>query len=957
MASLRNPAAVALVMAACATPPARAQEPSREPILRIETGMHTAAISRIGVDAAGQFLVTASHDKTVRVWELATGRLLRTVRPPIGEGNEGELYAVALSPDGQTIAAGGWTQAAQASYNLYLFDRASGRLLRRIGGLPNGAGHLVFSHDGAQLAAALQAGQGVRLFRVADGTEIGQDRAYGSDSYDASFDRGGRLVTSCLDGFLRLYDPSLRLLTKVAAPGGKRPYSVRFSPDGTKVAVGYEDSTRVDVLSGADLRLLYSPDVTGVDKVNLGSVTWSADGAELYAGGRYWKTGAVPVRRWADAGRGRYRDLPAANSTIMDLAPLRQGGLVFGAADPAWGVLSAAGERARFVSGPIAGHMANWSGFLVDDSGSRVRFGYEVFGKSPAVFSLADRTLTLNPAADARLTPPRTEAPGLAITHWDNTTEPKLNDIKLHLEQYEISRSLAIAPDGQRFLLGTEWFLRLFDRSGREQWRVPVPGIAWAVNVSGDGRLAAAALADGTIRWYRMRDGKELLTLFPHADKKRWVLWTPKGYYDASPGAEDLIGWHVNNGKDAAADFFPVSQFRSTYYRPDVIARVLQTGDEQEALRLVNEESGRKQQQASLTQMLPPVIAILSPADGAEVSSPEVIVRYSVRSPSGEPVTTLRALVDGRPVEAGRRLEHSPALAGDVREARVTLPERDCEVSLIAENRHAASVPATVRVRWRGRAAEAFVVKPRLYVLAIGVGRYANKDFTLGFPAKDARDFAAVLEAQRGGLYRDVVTKVLTDEQATKDEILDGLDWIRKETTSKDVAMVFLAGHGVNDPTGNYYFCPHNVDPDRLLRTGVPFSDIKTTVQSIAGKALFFVDTCHSGNVMGARRAIGTDITGLVNELASAENGAVVFAASTGRQYSLENAEWGNGAFTKALVEGLSGKADYTGAGRITINMLDLYLSERVKELTKGRQTPTTTKPQTVPDFPVALRR
>jgi uncharacterized caspase-like protein len=95
----------------------------------------------------------------------------------------------------------------------------------------------------------------------------------------------------------------------------------------------------------------------------------------------------------------------------------------------------------------------------------------------------------------------------------------------------------------------------------------------------------------------------------------------------------------------------------------------------------------------------------------------------------------------------------------------------------------------------------------------------------------------------------------------------------------------------------------------------------------------------------------------VVNELASAENGAVVFASSTGKQYSLEDDAWGNGAFTKALVEGLSGKADYSGKGTISINMLDLYLSERVKQLTGGKQTPTTTKPNTVPDFPIALRR
>lgn len=75
----------------------------------------------------------------------------------------------------------------------------------------------------------------------------------------------------------------------------------------------------------------------------------------------------------------------------------------------------------------------------------------------------------------------------------------------------------------------------------------------------------------------------------------------------------------------------------------------------------------------------------------------------------------------------------------------------------------------------------------------------------------------------------------------------------------------------------------------------------------------------------------------MVNELASAENGAVVFASSTGRQYSLEDPAWGNGAFTKALVEGVNGMSDYGGKGRITVNILDLYLSERVKESAKGK--------------------
>jgi hypothetical protein len=77
------------------------------------------------------------------------------------------------------------------------------------------------------------------------------------------------------------------------------------------------------------------------------------------------------------------------------------------------------------------------------------------------------------------------------------------------------------------------------------------------------------AFGDGTIRWCRYSDGRELAAFFLNADQRRWVLWTPSGYYDASPGGEELIGWHVNNGPDKEADFFPASRFRSLKYRPD----------------------------------------------------------------------------------------------------------------------------------------------------------------------------------------------------------------------------------------------------------------------------------------------------------------------------------------------------------------------------------------------------
>ena len=63
---------------------------------------------------------------------------------------------------------------------------------------------------------------------------------------------------------------------------------------------------------------------------------------------------------------------------------------------------------------------------------------------------------------------------------------------------------------------------------------------------------------------------------------------------------QELFGWQVNNRRDEAADFFPAGRFRSTYYRPDVIARVLDSGDELQALARANDQSGRNDRQISI---------------------------------------------------------------------------------------------------------------------------------------------------------------------------------------------------------------------------------------------------------------------------------------------------------------------------------------------------------------------
>lgn len=959
---------------------ASAGEPPADPILRIEAGMHTAMIRGSDIDSSGRYAVTASDDKSARVWDIGTGRLLQILRPPQGMGNEGNLEAQAMSPDGTLVAVAGITGYEwDNAFSIDVFDRASGRLLRRLRGLPNVAAYLAFSPDGRWLAAGLAGKNGIRVWDTKRWVAPLQDGDYGDLIAGASWSADGRLATSSYDGQLRVYrvaDQGLTKLASAAAPG-KKPFRLAFSPDGLSLAVGYADESdraRIDVLDANSLSLRFSPDTSGVTNGILASVAWSLDGRSLYAAGT-WGLEHVIVRRWPDSGRGKPVDVQASTRRQVNALRPLPGGAVLVAAANFWGVIDAHDVWHPRGTPPVAElknkqtdvwgeAIQGYQGYALSPDGSRVQFGFERDGAVPYRFDVRRRALTPGTATD--LFPPNVS--GIKVERWSTDFKnPSLDENPLALDPDEQSFGLAISPDAQRFALGTFWKVRLFDRTGQPLWQRTAPDSAYGVNIPANGKTVVAFIADGTIRWYRITDGRELLAFFPHADRKRWVLWTPSGYYDASAGGEDLIGWHLNRGADQAADFFPAARFRAKFYRPDVIDRVLDTLDEDEALRQANAESGRRPESTpSVARILPPVIDLMSPVD-VRTAEDRITIRARARTAADAPVTAWRARVNGQAIPLERGLARMQTV-GEEREVVVPLPPQDAEVQIFAENGHGISAPATVRVTWTGRGrlptdagstAGAFVIRPTLYVLSIGVSQYIHPDIPkLGLAAKDADDFVATMQLQKGKLYRDVQVRLLTDAKATRDDVVDGLDWLQKQVTQHDVGMVFLSGHGMNDASLGYVYLPVNADPDKLKRTGVTMSDFRSTLASLTGKAVFFLDTCHAGNVLGSTRKGGLDdVSAVINELASAENGVVVFSSSTGRQSSLEDKSWGNGAFAKAVIEGLNGGADFQKSGRITYKMLDLYVSDRVKQLTRGMQSPVTQAPGGVPDFPLAVTR
>lgn len=1101
---------------------AQTRQVQESPVLRIEAGMHTAPINSISTHSAGHLVLTVSDDKTARLWPLEPGggtagvpprnaTPLRVLRPPIGEGREGQLYCGALSPDGSLAAIAGFTPAlAGGSDCVYLFDTLTGHLLKRLDGLTNLALTLDFSKSGRWLAAGLAGKEGIRVWDVSSGVLLGADSNYGDSCHGVDWRGDETLATSSLDGLVRTYPVAgLSVKTSPAAlnPSARAarnspldPMSVKFSPDGTTLGVGFADRPHILALDATTLNVKIEQgfdDGLGVRKGGLGNVAWSTDGHWLAAGGSHTFAGdeRAFISLWGNRGSGARREFPAAFNSVLDITATPNGEFLFSAADPSWGRLGIE-EGARVLGkSPLADFRKMTEGgfgLALSLDGAEVNFSYESANLSPAHFSVSKRLLDplrLNPL----LSPPLTT--GLAVSDWKSHHSPKLNDVPLSLHDHESSNCLAIAEDRSLFVLGTSLGLRAFDPEGLERWNTSTPSEIWAVNLSRDGRLATAACADGTIRWHRVADGREVLAFYPHPDRGRWVLWATDHepvvtsiphsglathssgaylveqgsaawkagirsgdrpaevitqsfvddlqiigkevrleiyrdgqrqafnfvvepridlkaravYYDASPGAEEFLGWHINRGKDQASDFFPISRFRSVFYRPDVVSQVLKTLDAGKALEAANATRGLPpSQSASIAEVIrrlsPPVVELDTGGITRQVSLPagtnQFTLRYRVRDTGDAPATRVEIRLNGRPL-----LVDAPVPApGESQETTVEIPEgMEGTVAVIASHGLAASEAALLRIV-RDKAAPLPLDGPDLHLLVVGVsklklnegldtdgnGDISTTEYLARYPRdsvllgdlrgarNDAERLHRLLTRQEGRAFKKVHATALLDSAATTEAMRSRLQDLAIHAKPRDVVIVFFAGHGYADAKREFLLATHDFDPGRAVETGLTGRELGLLLEPIRARVVLCLDTCQSGGVFAGSQEPAAvtspaDLTRLINTLSDAERGIVVMSSSSSTEFSFESGEGeeAGGYFTTALAEALEGRAETT-AGAVNCEAAGRYVTRRVPEMLRehwdslnederaeqgndpGSQTPGVVLPNGVPDFPLA---
>ena len=967
MLQLIRPVLAFLLLVAAAAAARADYPPSQDPQLRIETGMHTAGIWRLGVSADGKLLVTSSEDKTIRLWSTDDGRLLRIFRVPIASGGEGKLYSVSISPDGRTVAAAGWDAyywkdywTPHAGHYIYLFDTVSGTLIQRIGPVPTVVNDLEFSPDGQKLAAALaSAGGGIRVWNAPFTAQPLYDTAYGDSVFGIAFALDGSLAATSDDGYVRLYGPDIRLIAKKTVSAGPSPRSVSFSSDGKRLAVTQVYRVGADIVSAQTLDPITTIDTSAFNNTNLLTSVWSLDGQTLYMAGGYadanWD---YPIIAWKDGQTRLIKDATAGpEGGINDLKIMPDGGIAYASHDPSFGIFDVSGKL-RLVRQQVTADMRNKYGgrFFNSPDATSVWFGLKLGAVDPWVFDVNRLSFNSSPEIPPGFIQPLTDT--LPIENWNNAYQPTLDTQVLAMQSAsEMARALAIAQDKQSFVIGSDWAITRFDGTGKQLWRKYPESFVWGVTLSADAQLVIAALGDGTLRWYRTSDGSELLSFFVNAADRKWIAWTPKGYYAASAGGEDLIGWHFNGkGWDDPPDFFPASRLREQFYRPDVVQLVLKLRDEAVAIETANNLAGQKTQntgeipadsEEGIRGILPGIVEFAESVLEFETDKRDIKLRYRVRSPSGRPITRIEVLIDGRPVTPRGVAEVDET--ADAKVLTLSVPPRDSEVTLIAYIDDQAGVPVSMPIKWRGQLVS--LKKPRLFALLVGISAYDNTDLKLNYADKDASDLAALLESQKGVFYDDVDVKLLLNGDATEDAIEVELAKLRKKSAPEDNVVVFMAGHGLTDAAQDFYFLPTSVDlaPDMLSATAIDGDIIRKGLSKIPGKVTLFMDACNAGaGIEGGVSKV--DMSGLANSLSSGAS-LVMFASSTGREVSYEGPQWENGAFTEALLSILSDPQAYGSDGKLSISEIDEELTTRVEVLTDGKQTPVMTKPGAVKRF------
>jgi eukaryotic-like serine/threonine-protein kinase len=180
----------------------------------------------------GTRIVTASRDKTARIWDARTGTQLVVL-----SGHGDRVTSAAYSPDGKRIVTASWDKSARE------WDARTGAPIKELSGHSDVLYSAAYSPDGKRIATASQ-DKTARIWDAATGAQLAVLAGHGDYVASAVYSSDGtRIVTASADKTARTWDAHSGIQLAVLAGHGDVVYSAAYSPDGTHIVTASWDKT------------------------------------------------------------------------------------------------------------------------------------------------------------------------------------------------------------------------------------------------------------------------------------------------------------------------------------------------------------------------------------------------------------------------------------------------------------------------------------------------------------------------------------------------------------------------------------------------------------------------------------------------------------------------------------------------------------------------------------------
>ena len=452
----------------------------------------------------GKQIASAGSDNLVKVWDVSTGREIRTLK-----GHTDVVFAVSFSPDGQMVATG------SKDATIKLWDARTGALVRTLEGHTSWVRNLAFSPDGTQIVSgsggwSLSSNEGktpeLILWDVNTGTPTRKFLGHSAFIRDVAFRPDGKEIASVS------YDRTARLWnTSTGEPGHVLPHdkylcSVAYSPDGSQIVTSGQDAlvSVWDTVSGRLIRSFQGHAGSADDAM------FSPDGTQIAVAAsdqtvRLWDVATVTEVATI---RGHVSPINAVrfSPTGQEIATASEDDTV-----KLWNATTSSGGEARTLIRIPSGL---WAG----------RVTYSRDGKQIG---------SLHREGYARL--------------WDDATESQLNILN------SSGNALDISPNGRTIATDLQTTIKLYDAENGNIARTLIghPSNVIGLYFSPDGRsLASIGADDDIIRFWDVATAREVKTISCQKHLPFQLAFHPDGLIIASVGWDSTVRlWNVATGQ------------------------------------------------------------------------------------------------------------------------------------------------------------------------------------------------------------------------------------------------------------------------------------------------------------------------------------------------------------------------------------------------------------------------